>query len=1241
MVAPAAGTVTVGGQAVDASNGFALAGYNGPVTLDEVGPATDRVTLNGSASFFTLNVSPAASTTAGNTAVTFQATILANFNESYTMTVEGPTGWQIEVDNSAAVTATPPLGAQPGDYSLRVVAQSATYPDLFVSTVHTVTVAASEGVALDVNNDPLITVPWGPAAANAAPGSTNNGQLQLPGAAFTIDITNTSSMPHTFDVSVSGLPAGWAILSGAAGQTATTLSLPAGGVGQLGLYISPTLPLPAAGTIYPFNVTATAVANPALSQSDGASFVVPAIAFNYLVVEPALLYAVPNSTTTFDAAVTNVGNVAGNFPLSLTLPADWVNLSTLENPVNVAAGATVTQPVTLGLPDATLGRSYPVIVESPAPGTAYVQVAVIEVAVVSPHSQSLYGLAEEMGELFPDDVSLPAALQALAVAITDLEASCASGTCALDLRDRVVDALLALATEVETLVAQGEAADTLHQIAADMATSTEAADLLAGTAAVGETVTALQVELEVVAQHNLQAWLSPGLVAILDDGGAPAEYTLRLTNHGRLATTAVMTLTAPAGATPSWTTMTTPLEPGEVISIPITMTSNVKGLDSFQVVVAAAESALIVRQVQAALNVVDAFVRVTQVWAEPPFVETGTSSTTLSVEIANVANVYRPALAQTSITAGGGSVVWSGAMPVEIVTGLPRVHSLGLVDTSGWAEGVYTITVELRDDANLLIPDGQGFGYLAVGQAVEAYHMVTPALVAPGNVTATTIITTQLRPEGPPQGYNPGSALFLAESSGQTGPMDGCQVWGGAWSGRPAYRPVADTLDGQHGLAPPASAAVTAPPFSPGSAPMAMAPTLQVTGIVRYEENNPALIFNPAWTRGTFNWASGGFASYHDANGSTVSLTFDGTWLGLGFATRTSAGLAEIFIDGQSRGVVDTYSRSDSTLSVYYDDLAPGSHTVTVTVLGSRNPNSTANWVRLDYIDVWDGSDMAQGTIEQDNTRIHRSTNWTQYSNAAASGGTYIRSGSNVWFPFTGDSVTFRAFAYSSAGQVEILIDGRWQGRFNLYNATDSSRTFSFNNLGAGPHVLQVQAYRGTATVDAFTTPGSPPFYQPPVPTGVIRYEEDHPALLYNGVPFTQTATTWVMVTSVGSGGYAAYSLTANDTVSLTFNNNWVGLGFRGVTNGGLAEIFIDGQSRGVVDTYSNSGGTVNRYYSDLAAGNHTVTVKVLGMHNPNSTANRVYLDYVDAWDGTLLADGTFEATTAYEANPRLHRSTN
>ncbi|MBK8987727.1 MAG: VCBS repeat-containing protein [Chloroflexi bacterium] len=368
-------------------------------------------------------------------------------------------------------------------------------------------------------------------------------------------------------------------------------------------------------------------------------------------------------------------------------------------------------------------------------------------------------------------------------------------------------------------------------------------------------------------------------------------------------------------------------------------------------------------------------------------------------------------------------------------------------------------------------------------------------------------------------------------------------------------------------------------------------------------------------------------------------FTVTGTWLHLGFLADSASGQAEIFIDGLSQGVLDLYRRDITPISFIYDGLSAGSHTITVAALGTANPLSSNDLVNLDYLDVYNGGSYADGTFEQNDSRIFRGTGWTNVNDANASGGSYMRSNNAAaWFPFTGDSVTFQAMAYPDGGKARVFIDGVYQTTLDLYNPlVPVTRTLSFDGLGAGPHVLQISSYRGNITVDAFTTPGVPPFYTPPIPGSFARYEEEHPDFLFNGLPYAVTARTWTrdssFVYSEAGDGQVIYSRTAGDTASLTFAGVWASVGFFTNQNSGQAEIFVDGVSQGVVDLYSNEDDVVSFSYN-LTPGSHTLSVTVLGTANPLAGNQNVYLDYVDVWDGSPLPDGTFE-----ELDGRILRS--
>ncbi|MEI6779108.1 MAG: hypothetical protein WCK70_19580, partial [Chloroflexales bacterium] len=169
--------------------------------------------------------------------------------------------------------------------------------------------------------------------------------------------------------------------------------------------------------------------------------------------------------------------------------------------------------------------------------------------------------------------------------------------------------------------------------------------------------------------------------------------------------------------------------------------------------------------------------------------------------------------------------------------------------------------------------------------------------------------------------------------------------------------------------------------------------------------------------------------------------------------------------------------------------------------------------------------------------------------------------------------------------------------------------------------------------------PSSAPRAHAATGTGIVRYEENDPAMRFNGQPVATVPASWIFSASntISSGGSAAVSKTANDEASLSFTGTWVSIGLVTGSDQGQAEVFIDGVSRGVVDSYSNgtspSGGSsgysdvASSVYSGLAAGSHTIVLRVLGTKNAFSIGTSVQLDYIDVWDGTPMATGSFDET--------------
>jgi hypothetical protein len=827
----------------------------------------------------------------------------------------------------------------------------------------------------------------------------------------------------------------------------------------------------------------------------------------------------------------------------------------------------------------------------------------------------------------------------------------------------------------------------LQAALADLAGQSNNAGILAAVADLGSAAYALSGESCQVEQHRAAGRFTPYVQAILL--GDAASFSLDVLNQGSIATTYAITVTGLPGGDLLFNPT---IAPGATTSLPVAPTPAVLGSFNLaaEIVAVAPDVTLDIRRSAVArLNVVDRFVQVTQVIADPPFVETGVSSTDLRAEVANIAGVAQPAMAQLAILAPGGGTQWSGSAPLVILAGNPRVYDLTTVDTSGWAAGVYTVTVDLLDGNNALLPDGSGYGYLGVGQAVQVSQAVYPPIVAPGVVTVTTVITSQINGQlatlAPARSAGVvNSQMSMAEGGARRTLYDApLTAADAAYLNRTA--PV-EQAAAQSDQSPPAllgrgpQPAVSLDdepvddrgPFEVELLPLTpvysdtlalddplTTPALRAGASVdnwplnidnfspaftRVEQDDPAWSYSGTWTTVTLAQASGASHGRNSVAGSTATLNFDGTWISLGFIAGRFSGYAEVFIDSVSQGVIDLYRNEETPISFLYDGLSSGPHTLVIQVLGSGNPFTTQFRVQPDFADYGDGSALPNGDFEQDDARLLRSNGWSTTSYAGASGGSFIAGSlATAWFPFDGDSFSLHTIAYSSADKARLFVDGVYLDTIDMFAPVFASagiaRVFSYDGLGAGPHILQIMTYQGATSIDKLATPGAGPFIDPNSPvSGVTRFEADHPSILYNGVPFTQTATSWTRVANIvsnrASAGEFIYSGTANNTVSFAFEGPWLGIGFATDRFGGQAQIAIDGQPVQTMDLYSHAEDTASVYFDNLGAGPHTVIITVLGTSSPNAISTRVHLDFFDVWDGLPLAAGTFE-----EDDPRLFYS--
>lgn len=127
------------------------------------------------------------------------------------------------------------------------------------------------------------------------------------------------------------------------------------------------------------------------------------------------------------------------------------------------------------------------------------------------------------------------------------------------------------------------------------------------------------------------------------------------------------------------------------------------------------------------------------------------------------------------------------------------------------------------------------------------------------------------------------------------------------------------------------------------------------------------------------------------------------------------------------------------------------------------------------------------------------------------------------------------------------------------------------------------------------------------VPSGPTRVEESDLSVVYTGVWLPQRRSDL-------SGGSIVESPYPISTASLTFQGTGVRwIGFKAVW-GGIAEVYIDGALKGTVDTYAPAEQAQAVMYTatGLAAGVHTITIRVTGAWNPAGCCSWVVVDAFD-----------------------------
>ena len=215
------------------------------------------------------------------------------------------------------------------------------------------------------------------------------------------------------------------------------------------------------------------------------------------------------------------------------------------------------------------------------------------------------------------------------------------------------------------------------------------------------------------------------------------------------------------------------------------------------------------------------------------------------------------------------------------------------------------------------------------------------------------------------------------------------------------------------------------------------------------EDDSPAISYT--WRTASSARAKGGRYAVEHRAGATASFAFVGgsvTWY---TAVGPDRGKAAVSIDGVRRGTFDAYAaRADFGVARTFDGLGPGSHTITIRVLGRARASATDTQVVVDAF-------RAGGKLVS-NPDL-RAT-WGTVERGGASGGSLgssdlARSSAEVTFRGTG--IEWFTYRGTDQGRAEVYVDGlrvRTVDNFAPSSTFDVAR--SITGLPEGVHTLRI-----------------------------------------------------------------------------------------------------------------------------------------------------------------------------------------
>jgi len=509
-----------------------------------------------------------------------------------------------------------------------------------------------------------------------------------------------------------------------------------------------------------------------LTLADGQLF--GAAADGLTIYQAAALTTTP-TTVTVTVPTNGVSIVPNSFSLAPTSTSNGTNSETLTWTLNLAPGANQQITWQTNVADLQAEQVQPVVtaatVEFTSPGSPPRSVG----ATLGGATLNLAGVPTPISVTIPVEVAAPGvpAIENAAVAAQNLNIP--------GLPQQLNDLGLALTNLVETptsnvYLSQATAAlaSLITLVTNDPFLSGYAAGLTTAQTELSSATTPTQIQTAIT---NLGTALDSLAQAITDYAlhgftlslassqalalpGAPTLYNVLLQNTGSQTTTYDFSVSGlPTGVTATFSPTSITLAPGASIpqgttTVTLNLTQSGTALvgGNFTVTATAEGASEITLDTPGQLTLLAESLTVPVVTVTPPFTQPG-GMVDVTAKIETVVNEPHTLSASFTVSDPNGNVIYTDANPQTVpltdTSGLTTVD-LGNIDTTGFADGVDTVTVTVTDSSSppsvpATLPTATAQGNLTIGLPVSASVSTNPPLLPENTVPSGLLnVTTTL-----------------------------------------------------------------------------------------------------------------------------------------------------------------------------------------------------------------------------------------------------------------------------------------------------------------------------------------------------------------------------------------------------------------------------------------------------------------------------------------------------------------